>query len=170
MQRPASARFNGQAHAADRRRAHLRPGRQRRRRTSSPSTSRSSADGTTAWVTLQENNALAMVDIAAATVTEIVPLGFKDHALPATASTPATATTARSTSATGRCSGMYLPDAIAAYRRRRDLPDHRQRRRLARVHRLHRRGARQAQLALDPTAFPNAAALKDDAQPRAGSP
>ena len=38
-----------------------------------------SADGKTAWVTLQENNALAKVDIATATVTDILPLGFKDH-------------------------------------------------------------------------------------------
>jgi Ca2+-binding RTX toxin-like protein len=38
-----------------------------------------SEDGATAWVTLQENNAIAVVDIATATVTDIVPLGYKDH-------------------------------------------------------------------------------------------
>lgn len=38
-----------------------------------------SADGKTAWVALQENNALAKVNIATATVTDILPLGFKDH-------------------------------------------------------------------------------------------
>ena len=37
-----------------------------------------SADGTTAFVTLQENNALAVVDLASATVQDIVPLGVKD--------------------------------------------------------------------------------------------
>ncbi len=37
-----------------------------------------SADGKTAYVTLQENNALAVVDIATATVATIVPLGLKD--------------------------------------------------------------------------------------------
>jgi len=36
-------------------------------------------DGTTAWVALQENNALAVVDIATATVTDILGLGLKDH-------------------------------------------------------------------------------------------
>ena len=41
-----------------------------------------SADSKTAWVTLQENNALAIVDILSATVTQLVPLGFKDHSLP----------------------------------------------------------------------------------------
>jgi 2',3'-cyclic-nucleotide 2'-phosphodiesterase (5'-nucleotidase family)/DNA-binding beta-propeller fold protein YncE len=37
-----------------------------------------SADGATAMVTLQEANAVALLDIASATVTGIVPLGFKD--------------------------------------------------------------------------------------------
>ena len=36
------------------------------------------ADGATAWVALQENNALARLDIASATVTDILPLGEKD--------------------------------------------------------------------------------------------
>ena len=38
-----------------------------------------SSDSGTAWVSLQENNALAKVDIATATVTDILPLGYKDH-------------------------------------------------------------------------------------------
>jgi hypothetical protein len=38
-----------------------------------------SRDSRTAWVTCQENNALAIVDIAAAKVTRLVGLGFKDH-------------------------------------------------------------------------------------------
>lgn len=37
-----------------------------------------SKDSSTAYVTLQENNAIAMVDVAAAEVTELVGLGFKD--------------------------------------------------------------------------------------------
>ena len=37
------------------------------------------SDGVTAWVTLQENNAVAIVDIASGTVTDIVALGTKDH-------------------------------------------------------------------------------------------
>ena len=35
--------------------------------------------GDIAWVTLQENNAVAIVDIAAGTVTDIIALGTKDH-------------------------------------------------------------------------------------------
>ena len=41
--------------------------------------------GRTAWVTLQEANALAVVDIPTATVQDIVPLGLKNHALPGNA-------------------------------------------------------------------------------------
>lgn len=38
-----------------------------------------SPDGSTAFVTLQENNAVAVVDIETATVKEVLPLGYKDH-------------------------------------------------------------------------------------------
>jgi 2',3'-cyclic-nucleotide 2'-phosphodiesterase / 3'-nucleotidase / 5'-nucleotidase len=41
-----------------------------------------SADSTTAWVSLQENNAIAEVDLAGAEVTQIIPLGRKDHSVP----------------------------------------------------------------------------------------
>ncbi|MBV6624815.1 MAG: CHRD domain-containing protein [Rivularia sp. (in: Bacteria)] len=37
-----------------------------------------SPDGSKAFVTLQENNAIAIVDIASATVTDVKPLGYKD--------------------------------------------------------------------------------------------
>ncbi|MDJ0694604.1 esterase-like activity of phytase family protein [Mastigocoleus sp. MO_188.B34] len=38
-----------------------------------------SPDGSTALVTLQENNAVAVVDIATANVVDVLPLGVKDH-------------------------------------------------------------------------------------------
>lgn len=38
-----------------------------------------SPDGTQAWVTLQEANAVALIDLATATVESIKPLGFKDY-------------------------------------------------------------------------------------------
>lgn len=38
-----------------------------------------SEDSSTAWVSLQENNAFAKLDIASATITDILPLGFKDY-------------------------------------------------------------------------------------------
>ena len=40
-----------------------------------------SSDGSTAWVSLQEANALAIVDVATATVTEVVPLGTVDRSV-----------------------------------------------------------------------------------------
>ena len=43
-----------------------------------------SPDGTKAWVTLQEANAIAVIDIATATVERIKPLGFKDYSVPST--------------------------------------------------------------------------------------
>ena len=41
-----------------------------------------SADGGTAYATLQENNAVAVIDLATAEVTEVFGLGFKDYSLP----------------------------------------------------------------------------------------
>ncbi len=75
-----------------------------------------SADSATAWVTLQENNALAKVDIASATVTAVLPLGFKDHGLAGNeldASDTDGKTIQIKTWPGVR--GMYQPDAMAAY-------------------------------------------------------
>lgn len=41
-----------------------------------------SPDSKRAWVTLQENNALAVVDIEKGLAVELIPLGFKDHGRP----------------------------------------------------------------------------------------
>jgi hypothetical protein len=46
-----------------------------------------STDSKTAWVTLQENNALAIIDVPSATVTKLVPLGYKDYAAVSAAAT-----------------------------------------------------------------------------------
>ncbi|MEA5583493.1 choice-of-anchor I family protein [Nodularia harveyana UHCC-0300] len=40
-----------------------------------------SPDNQTAFITLQENNAVAVLDIANGTITDVLPLGFKDHSL-----------------------------------------------------------------------------------------
>lgn len=73
-----------------------------------------SSDGSKAYVTLQENNALAIVDIATATVTEIKPLGVKNHSLPGNgidASDRDSAINIRPVPVVG----LYQPDAIASY-------------------------------------------------------
>lgn len=80
-----------------------------------------SDDETTAWVTLQENNALAVVDLPSATVTALAPLGFKNHALAGNALDPSDSEVSTSPRR-GRIAirpwpvlGMYQPDAIAAF-------------------------------------------------------
>ena len=82
-----------------------------------------SADGKTAYVTLQENNALAVVDIAKASVTAIKPLGMKDHSLAGQGmdvSNEDGGTNTNSGTPTIRIApvpvkGLYMPDAIASY-------------------------------------------------------
>lgn len=74
-----------------------------------------SADGKLAWVSLQENNALAKVDIEAAKVIEILPLGFKDHGIEGQGMDVTDATTAIDIRTWPGVHGMYMPDAIAAY-------------------------------------------------------
>ncbi|MFO8153566.1 choice-of-anchor I family protein [Thioalkalivibrio sp.] len=73
-----------------------------------------SIDDQKAWVALQENNAVAELDIEAGDITAIVPLGFKDHSL-----------IGNELDASNRddginirnwpVKGMYQPDAITSY-------------------------------------------------------
>jgi hypothetical protein len=82
-----------------------------------------SADSRTAYVTLQENNAVAVVDIASKTVTEIKPLGFKDHSLAGMGMDVSDEDGGFNTNsgtpvvkiAPVPLKGMYQPDAIASY-------------------------------------------------------
>jgi LPXTG-motif cell wall-anchored protein len=71
-----------------------------------------SADSTTAWVTLQEANALATVDLATATVTAVTPLGTVDrNVVPFDASDRDSAIDIR----TWPVLGYYMPDTIHSY-------------------------------------------------------
>jgi hypothetical protein len=76
-----------------------------------------SHDSRTAWVTLQENNAIAIVDIPSATVTNVVGLGNKDHSL-ADNGLDASNEDVAINITTWPVLGTYMPDAIAAYRTR----------------------------------------------------
>ena len=73
-----------------------------------------SQDSKTAWVTLQENNALAVVDIDAAEVTAIVGLGYKNHRLWGNG-LDASNKDGEINIANWPVRGMYQPDAIAAF-------------------------------------------------------
>ncbi|MFT6876685.1 MAG: hypothetical protein ACJAZF_002808 [Granulosicoccus sp.] len=86
-----------------------------------------SADSTTAWISLQENNALAILDIPTATITAVKGLGFKDHSVSGNgfdASDRDGGDTCRlNLENEAQCIntqihptlGMYQPDAISSY-------------------------------------------------------
>ena len=76
-----------------------------------------SHDSRTAWVTLQENNALAIVDIRSATVTGLVGLGCKDHSLDNSGLDASNRDDAINIATWPVC-GLYMPDALTAYRSR----------------------------------------------------
>jgi hypothetical protein len=74
-----------------------------------------SHDSRTAWVTLQENNAFAIVDLKQKKVTSLVPLGFKRHARRGNGLDGGRDDGANKI-ARWPVLGMYLPDAIATFR------------------------------------------------------
>jgi hypothetical protein len=122
-----------------------------------------SHDSQTAWATLQENNALAIIDIPSATVTQIVPLGLKDLGLLANAFDPSDRDSAIKIASWPRVYGLYEPDAVGAYKVggetylvlanegdvRADWPGYSEEIRVG-----------SSSYRLDPTRFPDAATLK----------
>lgn len=74
-----------------------------------------SQDSSTAWVTLQENNAMAIIDIANAEVTDLVGLGSKDHSLAGNGLDASNKDDAINIQP-WPVLGTYMPDAIASYR------------------------------------------------------
>lgn len=71
-----------------------------------------SADSKTAWVTLQENNAIAKIDLTTKKATDIFPLGFKDYNAAGNAIDVSDKDDAVAF-ANWNIKGMYQPDAIA---------------------------------------------------------
>jgi len=122
-----------------------------------------SADSKTAWVTLQENNSVAILQIPAATFQDIVPLGYKDHNLPGDGIDPSDRDGGSNLPAikigNWPVFGMYMPDGISAfevngqtYLLTGNEGDTRA-----------NEEVRVSALNLDPTTFPNAATLKANA-------
>lgn len=123
-----------------------------------------SDDGTTAWVSLQENNAIAIVNIVNAQVTSILPLGAKNFNAPGNGLDPSDQDGVVFGGATNSPAvrinnwpvfGLYQPDTIATvtiagqtYLISANEGDTRNEAR------------RVSTLTLDPNAFPNAATLK----------
>ena len=73
-----------------------------------------SDDSRFAWVSLQENNGLARINLESKTIDDIFPLGFKDYNLPENA-IDVSDEDDRVQLNTWPTLGMYQPDAIAAY-------------------------------------------------------
>ena len=73
-----------------------------------------SPDGTQAFVTLQEANAVAVLDIATATFLDIVPLGAKDHSLPGNLLDTSDKDGAFNLEK-APVFGLYMPDQIASF-------------------------------------------------------
>ena len=119
-------------------------------------------DGNTAYVTLQEANALAVIDIRNASVRKIVALGFKDHSEPGNELDASDRDNAINI-VNWPVFGMYQPDAIAAF-------EVKGRKYLITANEGDSRDydafgeeSRVSALTLDPTAFPNAATLRANA-------
>lgn len=122
-----------------------------------------SSDSRTAWVTLQENNAIAKIDIRARTITKIFPLGFKNYEHPQNAIDPSDRDGVILLNKQ-KVNGMYQPDAIALMEDK-GVPflftanegDVREYSGFAENKRI-------KDLLLDPATFPDAAELKTDAK------
>jgi hypothetical protein len=120
-------------------------------------------DDTKAYVSCQENNAIAVVDIATATVEDIIALGYKDYSLVENA-----IDASDDDNISGNFQqwdnvwGMYQPDAIqivtingTEYLLTANEGD-------ARDYNGYSEEDRVSDIILDPTAFPNAATLQND--------
>jgi hypothetical protein len=71
--------------------------------------------GSTAYVSLQEANAIAVVDVPSATVTRILPLGWKDHGVPGAGLDPSDRDGRIDIRTVAGLRGLYLPDAVESF-------------------------------------------------------
>ncbi len=120
-----------------------------------------SDDSLTAWVTLQENNAVAVIDIATATVSGLSGLGFKDHGS-GTNTFDASDEDGLINPTPWPTNGMYQPDTIASYQVDGQTFLITANEGDARDYDTFSEEESVADLLLDPTAFPNAAALQQN--------
>lgn len=117
----------------------------------------------TAWVTLQENNAVGVLDLKSASFTAVVSLGFKDYTAPGNALDPSdrdSAVNGGINIASWPVFGMYQPDSIATVKYKDDTYLITANEGDAREYGTFEEEARINSLTLDPTAFPNAAMLQ----------
>lgn len=120
-----------------------------------------SKDSTTAWIALQENNALGLLDIDSGEITDILPLGFKDHSIVGNGLDVNDADDAINI-ANWPVLGMYQPDAITSYEFNGETFIITANEGDSRDYDGFSEEASVADLELDPTAFPNATELQTD--------
>jgi len=122
------------------------------------------ADSKTAWVTLQENNGVAKIDLTTKKIIQIFPLGYKDYNLADNAIDISDKDAAVAFNP-WKLKGMFQPDAITNFEVNK-IPyfvtanegDAREYVAFVDVKRI-----KDASVVLDPTIFPTASALKADA-------
>ncbi|MBS1825440.1 MAG: choice-of-anchor I family protein [Acidobacteria bacterium] len=122
-----------------------------------------SADSKTAYVTIQEANAVAVVDIATAKVTRLIGLGFKDHSLAAN-KLDVSDRDNQINLANWPLFGVYMPDAIATFTAGGETYLVMANEGDSRAYTGFNEEVRVSELKLDATAFPNGDALKANAQ------
>ena len=136
-----------------------------------------SKDGRTAWVTLQENNAIAKIDLKKKMISDIFPLGFKNYNLPGNEIDPSDRPLGTIAFNNWPVYGIYMPDAIAVLEDEDDDRDDEhgdddRRNRIPYLFTANEGDARDyaafseevrigsSSVVLDPAVFPNAAFLK----------
>ena len=119
-----------------------------------------SADSKTAWVTLQENNGIARINLNTETITAIFPLGFKDYNNPANAIDPSDKDSKIEFNA-WPVKGIYQPDGIAVSPANGTPFIYTANEGDAREYTAYVEAKRIGSISLDATAFPNGATLKD---------
>ncbi|MDQ3711073.1 MAG: choice-of-anchor I family protein [Acidobacteriota bacterium] len=127
-----------------------------------------SDDSRRAWVTLQENNAVGVLDLRTDEFNRLFGLGFKDHSLPGNgidSSDRINSSTPGVIEILPRpVYGMYQPDAIATFRYLSETYFITANEGDAREYAALTEEVRINSLLLDPDVFPNATFLKTDAQ------
>lgn len=124
------------------------------------------ADSKTAWVTLQENNGIARINInGTPAITDVFPLGFKDYGVTGNEIDPSDKDSKVAFAKYPKVFGMYQPDGIATFNEggmdyvitanEGDVRDY---------YTNFVEGVKVSGLTLDESDFPNAVELKKDAQ------
>jgi hypothetical protein len=125
-----------------------------------------SADSKTAWVTLQENNGIARINLnGTPAITNLFPLGFKDYGVTGNEIDPSDKDNTVAFAKYPKVFGMYQPDGIATFNEggmdyvitanEGDVRDY---------YTNFVEGVKLSALTLDESDFPNAVDLKKDAQ------